>query len=107
MPPIPEGILGPSLLPAATTSSIFYGKNGLEPFPGTTDKNESETNNIAYIECKLNSNYSAILLEKGDETKIEKEGECYILRVKDCEDVMKVTERFIVASYAHSNGIEV
>ena len=42
-----------------------------------------------------------------EERKIEKEGECYILRVKDCEDVMKVTERFIVASYAHSNGIEV
>ena len=91
---------------AATTLSIFYGKTGLQPFSASVNKTESEEFGISYVECGLGADYSVINLVKGGENKISKKGNCYTLEVKDCE-VMDVTERFIVASYAHSRGIEI
>lgn len=90
---------------AATTLALFYGKSGFEPFSATRDKEEAENFNITYVECQSNLKYSVILFEKSDENKIRSEGNCYILEINNCE-VMDVTERFILASYVHSRGIE-
>lgn len=91
---------------AATTLSIFYGRSGLQTFSASTNKAEAEEFDVTYVECNLNNDYSVILLKKGEENKISKKASCYILEAKDCE-VMNIAERFIVASYAHSRGIEV
>ena len=91
---------------AATTLAVFYGKTGLQPFSASTNKTEAEEFDIGYVECNLNANYSVIMLVNGEENRIKKNGECYVLEVKDCE-VMDVSERFIVASYVHSRGIEI
>ncbi len=92
---------------AATTLSIFFGKTGLKPFSATHNETEAEKFNITYLDCNLNSEKSGIFLEKGEENKIKRKGQCYVLEVKSCSEIMKVTERFIIASYAHSRNIEV
>lgn len=91
---------------AAASLAIFYGRTGLETFSATTNKEEAKEQGIELVDCSLNTNYSAILFESGEESRIEKEANCYILRVKDCE-FLEAAERFMVASYAHSHGIEV
>ncbi len=91
---------------AGTSLSIFYGRTGLEPFSASTNETEAEEFNVVHVKCGLGTDYSVIMFEEGEENKIRKKGECYILEVNNCE-FMKVSERFIVASYAHSRGIEV
>jgi len=91
---------------AATSLALFYGKTGLKTFSATKDKEQAEKYNITYVDCSLNAPYSAILFVEGEENKINREGDCYLLEVKNCE-MLRVAERFIVASHANSRNIEV
>ena len=44
-----------------------------------------------------------IIVQRGEENTIELTGDCYVLTFKDCE-ITKTTERFTIASIAHSSG---
>ncbi len=95
-----------SILAAATLSINFFGPLGIKAFPATTNKSESEILNRTYVSCNDTSNHSIILFEKGDENKIVKNGDCYLLEFKNCE-IMNITERFILGLYAHPRNIEI
>jgi len=65
--------------------------------------------NVSYGSCQDNRAlyYGYLVIKKGEENKIVQiDNNCYELYFKDC-DILKVTERFMVAAVAHSKGIAV
>ena len=63
--------------------------------------------NITYVTCNQSENASVIIIRQGTENKITQEGtNCYSINFANCE-VNKAVERFMVATVAHSKGIEV
>lgn len=91
---------------AATTLSVYLKALGANPFPATMNKTEAEELNRTYVSCDDTKNYSIIIFQKGNESKIEQKGDCYFLNVKDTE-VMNVTEKFMIGAYAHSRGASI
>ena len=67
------------------------------------DKNQSEEFNRPYITCDDAGDKTVLLFEGGNKTEIVKEGECYKIRISNCE-VIKATETVIVSSIATSRG---
>jgi len=60
----------------------------------SSDKNYSTEFNTTYANCNMYPDNTVILLQSGNETKIEKTSKnCYELTYKDCE-ILRVTEAF-------------
>ncbi|MEK6848391.1 MAG: hypothetical protein AABX65_02050, partial [Nanoarchaeota archaeon] len=71
---------------------------------GTTNSNLSANSNLLEISCKDAKNGTVLLIREENETKIyEKEKQCYVLAVSDC-NIGQAVERFIIGTIAHSRG---
>lgn len=73
-----------------------------------TNETYAEEHEAYYLDsCNKNVSYGTIFLRKGSTNEIISEGDnCYVLQFKDC-NILKVTERFIVAAIANAKGIRV
>lgn len=92
---------------AGVTLGTFFKAAGINAVYASTDKTIAEERNISYATCEDKSEYTVIVIKRADENSIIKENEkCYSINFKDC-DIIKAVERFIVATSAHSKGIEV
>ena len=61
-----------------------------------SDSEYAEQTNYSYVTCDSHMDYTVLILNSGDETKIEKTGaHCYELTYANCE-IMPVTEKFMV-----------
>jgi hypothetical protein len=94
-----------TLLAAATLSLKFLKDLNIEAFAATPDKAEAEQFNRTYVDCNDTSKYSILIFKKGNESRIIQEGDCYTLEFDNCE-IMNVSERFVINTYANSQGIE-
>lgn len=80
---------------------------GLDIAYGFTDKDYAVEKNVSYITCEDSMKKSVIIVRHGNENKIIAEKDyCYVIQFKDC-DILKTTERFIVATIAHAKGEEI
>jgi len=91
---------------SGTVISLFLSKSGVSSFGATTNQKEAEELNRRYVNCKNPGDYSVIVFQKADENKIIKSGDCYTIQYSNCE-IMNVTEKFMIALYAHSRGIDI
>jgi len=87
----------------------FMKVSGYDIKLGYTNKTYAQERNASFSNCDVNYGpyYDVIVIKKGNETSIVKRDEnCYELYFKDCE-ILKITERFMVALYANSKGIKI
>lgn len=93
------------LILAGSTLGSFLRDAGIHVTSGSTNKTTAIDNDIEYIECN-ESKKTVIMWAAGNVSEIKKEGNCYIMQAANCE-IMNVTERMMVAIYAHSAGIKI
>jgi len=87
----------------------FMKVSGYDVKIGYTNKTYAQERNASFSNCDVNYGpyYDFVVIKRGNETSIVKREEnCYELYFKDCE-ILKVTERFMVALYANSKGVEI
>jgi hypothetical protein len=91
---------------ALANLGIFLGSIGVPAKSASVDEDFAQENNIMHMTCDMayGNEEVVLLIEKGEENKIErvKKG-CYQLTFKEC-DVLDVTERFELGSMAHFMG---
>ena len=76
-------------------AAVFLPSAGHKTKLGSLDKEHAIKENVSYITCQDSDKYTVLTLDKGNETKITKEGNsCYELTFADCADVTRVTEKF-------------
>jgi hypothetical protein len=75
----------------------FLSNNNIKVKGGTPDKQEAQNNNQTYVNCNNYPLNTVILLAAGDETKITKQDNCYIVSANNCE-ILSAVEKFIVQS---------
>ncbi len=89
---------------ALVNLGVFLKAIGAEAKSSSNNLEFAKENNIAYATCENKISNTVVILEKSDETKIERIGEtCYKIKFKDCE-VLEATEKFIMGVLAHSTG---
>ncbi|MFH1307914.1 MAG: hypothetical protein ABIH72_03610 [archaeon] len=101
--------------------SEFLGAAGIEPEFAVTNKTLAEEKELNYATCegksvvfevdekgvKLSKGSTVIILTSGETSNIKRVSEdCYELSISNCENT-QIIERFIIASAAHSKGLEV
>ena len=96
----------PDSILSGTSLALYLNNLGITSFGATTNKTEAEEYKRNYVNCNNTEKYSILIFQNGNESKIKKEGDCYMLYVKNCE-IMNVTERFMIGVYAHSMGREI
>jgi len=98
-----DSILAPSRL-----NSFLAGAGlNINDYTVVVNKTEAEERNLTYSECSnSDEKYSVVLFEKGDSDRIIKDGNCYRLKIANC-NFLNVTERFMMGVYANSRGIEI
>lgn len=74
--------------------SQFLTLNKLMVRGAVPDKAEAENASVEYAICGYPEERVVILIQRGEETKIEQDGMCYKISVGKCEDVIKATEKF-------------
>ncbi len=92
----------PTILRDAGTLALFL-KDNLSPAniavkSGITDENEAKALNISYVSCERRPENTVIIIQKDDETKIEKENNCHAISVASCDDLTRAIEKFEVQS---------
>lgn len=90
---------GQTLLLYLNHPSLF----GITPLQVTTNKTISEIYNITYVDCNEPSQISIVVLKKGDESSIKKEGSCYVLEAGNNCEIMNVTERFMIRAFVDAH----
>jgi hypothetical protein len=90
---------------AGATISMFLNSLGKNLTFAYTSQERAEKENIEHITCENNpTNRTVLLISRGTDTEITREGEnCYAIKFKDCE-VMKGIERFIIGVIAYPQG---
>jgi len=78
--------------------SGFLADNGLRPRGASPILEDAEEANADHITCENKKERVVILIQEGEETKIEKVGErCHVISVANCE-IIKAVEKFEVQS---------
>ena len=81
---------------AINSLSTFLTNNLLTVKGATPDKTEAEKNNIRYASCESMPENPVIIIQAGNETKVEKKQDnCYIISISNCE-ALEAVERFEV-----------
>lgn len=88
---------------ALGTLSNFLTSNLLTVKAAKPDFNEAKQTNFTFANCQSQSANVVILVQEGNETKIEKDGNCHIISVSNCE-IMKAVEKFEVQSIADAKA---
>lgn len=104
-PEAETGCTDAGLTGASFFSFLKYA--GIQAGLAYSDKNYSLLMNKSFVNCDTNTSASVIMIEKGDRNEVRQEKQdCYVIEFKDC-DILKATERFMVAMIAHSRGYDV
>jgi len=80
---------------ALASLSSFLTNNEYMVKGGSPDKEEAETNDVRYATCENLPSQKVILFGEGEETKIVREDNCYIVTVAGCE-ILQASEKFQV-----------
>ena len=95
---------------AGIAGANFFGflkTAGVKVSVAYAQEDYAKERNASYVNCETNTSQSVIVIRKGKENRIIQERkDCFVLEFKDCE-ILKITERFMVALYANSKGIKV
>lgn len=75
--------------------SEFLKNNQFDVKVGTPDKQEARNLSVTHVTCDLDETKMTVMVAAGDETKIEKSGNCYDIRVANCE-ILQALEKFEV-----------
>jgi hypothetical protein len=89
-------------------------KQFFEAFPwvvsvggATTSEEYAEERNLTFANCDSAEPYKTIIqVQASEKNSIEKEGNCYILNVKDCE-YLEVSEKFILGFVGKINSVKI
>lgn len=83
---------------AISSLSAFLTNNLINVKGATPDKKESEENNIRYATCESYPDNTVILIQPGEETRIDKKNKnCYIVSISQCQ-ILDAVEKFEVQS---------
>jgi len=82
---------------AIASLSNFLADNLFEIKGGLVDENEAENNSLDHVSCEKHPDRATIVVQSGEETRIDIEGLCYTLTVSDCE-ILEAVEKFEVQS---------
>lgn len=85
-----------SILAVADITNFLTG-NGIRVESGNMDEEIAERTGNKYVTCENEPDRKVIEIFKGDETKININGNCYEISVNNCE-VLQATEKFEVQS---------
>lgn len=81
---------------AAVSSFVLFLKgNGVDVRAASPDQNISIGKNITYANCENRSPKSVILIKSDSETKIDANGNCFVIDVSDCR-FLQAFEKFEV-----------
>lgn len=83
-----------------TTLTLFLEGNLLKTNLSSPDLDYSRAHNTTYANCMTPKDNMVIMIQKGNESRIDKYNRCYVLSVKNCEDMLNVVEKFEVQSIA-------
>ena len=92
---------------ASLTNFLAY--NLVRVKGATPDPELANETGVEYATCDTHSENQVIIIQEGDETKIEKESsKCYIIKVNECE-ILPAVEKFMVQSIidARARNIEI
>ena len=78
-----------------STLSAFLSQNGHKLIGAIPDMEQAINEDIRYANCGSSSGSNVILIQKGEETKITRNEDCYIIDVNQCE-IIPAVEKFIV-----------
>ena len=104
----------------------FFMANGFTVKGGVPDETEAERDNLEYVTCEKYPNNPVIIIQSGDETKIQRKKSgikniirsesgireeiektnCYIMTVNNCE-ILQATEKFTVQSILDAKARQV
>lgn len=79
---------------AANELGTFLSALGMLVKGATTDKNLSEEQSLPFKTCDDAVNLTVITLESSNKSSIEQKGNCYVLKIADC-NAIGVAEKFI------------
>lgn len=86
-----------SIIAVAELSEFLTG-NLISIKGGNVEQNQSMSNNTIQISCDKYPENPVIIMQSGNETKVERTTEnCYVISAANCE-ILKATEKFIVQS---------
>ena len=86
-----------SIIAVAELSEFLTG-NFISIKGGSVEQNQSISNNTTQISCEKYPENPVIIMQSGNETKVERTNEnCYVISAANCE-ILKATEKFIVQS---------
>ena len=86
---------GQTILLYLSNANLF----GISPLQVLSEKKLAERLNLSYFDCTNSSKLTGIVLKKGSESKITKQGSCYILEAGNGCEIMNVTERFMLQAF--------
>lgn len=73
----------------------FISSNLIPVRAAKPDEKEANATNFRYVNCQTNPDNVVILVQQGNETSINKVGNCQIMTIGNCE-IMKAVEKFEV-----------
>ncbi len=75
--------------------SGFLTANGIKIEGALMNKEEAEKNNLKYVTCENRPNNPVIEITGGEETRVDIMGNCYSIKVANCE-IMPAVEKLMV-----------
>lgn len=79
----------------------FLAGMGFKATGATSDLSLANETGYPWVNCENSINNTVISIENSTEEGIEQKGDCYILKIKDC-DMINVAEKFIVETIRQS-----
>ena len=84
---------------------LMYNNNLIKVKTGSVDAEEADLKNVTYVACNRYLGSTTIILESGDETAITKKGDCYRIKIANCE-VTQGVEKFILEALVNARRIK-
>jgi len=80
---------------------LLYNNNLIKVKTGSVDAEEANLKNVTYVACNRYLGSTTIILESGDETVITKNGDCYRIKIANCE-ITQGVEKFILEALVNA-----
>ncbi len=80
----------------------FLGANGAKVQGALTNETYAKEQKLPYVNCSHAINKTVIKIQKSESPFIEKQGDCYIINVGNCEN-LKSNEKFILGVLTQMN----
>lgn len=84
----------------------FMAGAGIEATGATTDSEVAKEKNMSWIDCR-NDTDNVIVVQESTGNRIHKQTDgCFLVEFKNCTDMLKVTERFMLGILGNNRGYE-